>query len=150
VPAARQPLTTDPASPVSHDTEVMALAGQGGRLFAATDQWEYPGSPAYGQVLVKDAAVAPWRVFEGTRSLRVQAIDSFPIPADQGLGPATPCWSPRRSSTASHGSSGCWTARRRSPRPTTHSPDDPDFEGGGSNPTNCHTHRACWPAASPA
>jgi hypothetical protein len=87
VPAARQPLTTDPASPVSHDTEVMALAGHGGRLFAATDQWEYPGSPAYGQVLVKDAAAAPWRVFEGTQSLRVQAIDSFPIPADQGLGP---------------------------------------------------------------
>jgi hypothetical protein len=87
VPAAREPLTTDPTSAASHDTEVMALADHEGRLFAATDQWEYPGSPAYGQILVKDGASAPWRVFEQTESLRVQVIDSFPIPADQGLGP---------------------------------------------------------------
>jgi len=86
VTAAREPLTTVGGSPVSHDTEVMALASQAGRLFAATDQWEYPGDSAAGQILVKDAADAPWRVFEQTASLRVQALDSFPIPADQGLG----------------------------------------------------------------
>src|SRR5581483_9172575 len=40
-----------------------------------------------GQVLVKDGPRAPWQVFETTQSLRVQVIDSFPVPADQGLGP---------------------------------------------------------------
>src|SRR5881397_3405742 len=54
VAAERQPLTTDPTSPVVHDTEVMALTAHAGRLFAATDQWEYDapaGSAAAGQVL---------------------------------------------------------------------------------------------------
>ena len=86
VPAIREKLTTDSRSPVVHDNEVMALAAHGGRLFAATDQWEYQGPSAYGQVLVKNSANAPWRVFEQTQSLRVQALDSFPIPTDQGLG----------------------------------------------------------------
>ena len=58
-----------------------------GRLFAATDQWEYPGPSASGQVLVKKSGTGPWTVFEQTQSLRVQALDSFPIPSDQGLGP---------------------------------------------------------------
>src|SRR5260370_38823713 len=48
VPAVREPLTTDSRSPVAHDNEVMALAAQSGRLFAATDQWQYPGPSAYG------------------------------------------------------------------------------------------------------
>lgn len=87
VPAVREALTTSSASPVVHDNEVMALAAQSGRLFAATDQWEYPGPSAYGQVLVKNSASSPWRVFEQTQSTRVQALDSFRIPADQGLGP---------------------------------------------------------------
>jgi hypothetical protein len=87
VTAVREPLTTDPASPVAHDTELIGLASHAGRLFAATGQWEYPGRSATGQVLVKDSAGSPWTVFENTQSLRVQAIDSFPIPADQGLGP---------------------------------------------------------------
>jgi hypothetical protein len=87
VPAAREPLTTDSQSPVAHDTEIDALTAHSGRLFAATDQWEYPGPSGYGQVLVKDSADSPWRVFEQTQSIRVQAIDSFAIPADQGLGP---------------------------------------------------------------
>src|ERR1700753_641959 len=56
VPAVREPLTPNTKSPVIHDTEVMALAAQSGRLFAATDQWEYQGPSAYGQVLVKDSA----------------------------------------------------------------------------------------------
>ena len=86
VTAAREPLTTDPRSPVVHDNEVMALAAQSGRLFAATDQWMYAGPSAAGQVLVKRSATAPWTVFEQTQSLRVQALDSFAIPADQGLG----------------------------------------------------------------
>jgi hypothetical protein len=86
VRARRQPLTTDSASPVAHDNEVMALAPHAGRLFAATDQWMYSGPRPAGQVLVKDSRTAPWKVFEQTQSLRVQAIDSFPIPADQGLG----------------------------------------------------------------
>ena len=86
VPAVREPLTNDSASPVVHDNEVMALATQAGRLFAATDQWEYPGSPASGQILVKTSSGDPWKVFEPTKSTRVQALDSFPIPADQGLG----------------------------------------------------------------
>jgi hypothetical protein len=85
--AAREPLTTDSQSPVAHDTEIDALTAHSGRLFAATDQWEYQGPSAYGQVLVKDSASSPWRVFEQTQSERVQAIDSFAIPADQGLGP---------------------------------------------------------------
>jgi hypothetical protein len=84
--AAREPLTADDRSPVAHDTEIDALTAHSGRLFAATDQWEYPGSLAYGQVLVKDSAGGPWRVFEQTQSVRVQAIDSFAIPGDQGLG----------------------------------------------------------------
>lgn len=87
VPAVRESLTNDSASPVVHDNEVMALAAHAGRLFAATDQWEYQGPSAYGQVLVKDSGSSPWRVFEQTQSSRVQALDSFPVPADQGLGP---------------------------------------------------------------
>jgi hypothetical protein len=86
VAAVRQKLTRDPSSPVSHDNEVMALAPHSGRLFAATDQWEYSGPAAYGQVLVKDSSQSPWKVFERTRSTRVQALDSFPIPSGQGLG----------------------------------------------------------------
>src|ERR1035438_3552466 len=87
VPAVRESLTNDSTSPVVHDNEVMALAAHAGRLFAATDQWEYQGPSAYGQVLVKDSSSSPWRVFEQTQSSRVQALDSFPVPADQGLGP---------------------------------------------------------------
>jgi hypothetical protein len=86
VPAVREQFTTNQHSPVVHDNEVMALASHAGRLFAATDQWEYSGPNAYGQVLVKDSANAPWKVFEQTQSTRVQALDSFPIPADQGMG----------------------------------------------------------------
>ncbi len=86
VAAQREAYTTDQTSPVIHDTETNALVPQGHRLFAATDQWEYPGQNAYGQVLVKDQASAPWKVFEQTQGLRVQALDSFSIPAGQGLG----------------------------------------------------------------
>ncbi len=86
VAAQREPYTTDNKSPVIHDTETNALVVQGSRLFAATDQWEYPGPDAYGQVLVKDRASGPWTVFEQTQGLRVQALDSFSIPSDQGLG----------------------------------------------------------------
>jgi hypothetical protein len=85
--ASREALTTKRSSPVAHDNEVMALAAQSGRLYAATDQWMYPGNHAYGQVLVKDSAMAPWRVFQQTQVLRVQSLDSFPIPPDQGMGP---------------------------------------------------------------
>ncbi len=87
VPAVRQPLTTDPASPVAHDTENDVLVAQGTRLFASTDQWEYPGSPAHGQILVKNSANTPWKVFEQTQGLRVEdSMASFPIPQDQGMG----------------------------------------------------------------
>ena len=48
VPAVRELLTTDQASSVVHDTETMALVAHAGRLFAATDQWMYPGSHAAG------------------------------------------------------------------------------------------------------
>jgi len=78
-------LTTDPQSPVVHDNEVIALAPHAGRLFAATDQWESHRADAAGQVLVKDSSTAPWRVFEQTQSIRVQALDSFALPANQGL-----------------------------------------------------------------
>ena len=87
VAAQRQPLTTNAKSPVAHDTETEALVAQSGRVFAATGQWEYPGPSAFGQVLVKKSKTSPWTVFEQTQSLRVQALDSFPIPSDQGLGP---------------------------------------------------------------
>jgi hypothetical protein len=87
VPARRQPLTTNASSPVAHDTETVALVAHSGRLFAATDQWEYPGPSAFGQVLVKKSKTSPWTVFEQTQSLRVQALDSFPLPSDQGMGP---------------------------------------------------------------
>ena len=85
VAAQREAYTNDAKSPVIHDTETNALVVQGSRLFAATDQWEYPGPDAYGQVLVKDRANGPWTVFEQTQGLRVQALDSFSIPSDQGL-----------------------------------------------------------------
>ena len=87
VPAVRDQLTTSSRSPVAHDNEIMALAPQSVRLFAATDQWEYSGPSAYGQILVKNSPNATWKIFEQTQSTRVQALDSFPIPGDQGLGP---------------------------------------------------------------
>jgi hypothetical protein len=87
VAAQRQALTTNPTSAVAHDTETEALVAQSGRLLAATGQWEYPGPLAFGQVLIKKSRSSPWSVFEQTQSLRVQALDSFPIPSDQGLGP---------------------------------------------------------------
>ena len=86
VPAVREQLTTNSRSPVVHDNEIMALAPHAGRLFAATDQWEYSGPSAYGQILVKNTASSPWKIFEQTQSTRVQALDSFLIPSDQGLG----------------------------------------------------------------
>lgn len=86
VAAQSEAYTTDQTSPVIHDTETNALVPQGNRLFAATDQWEYPGPDAYGQVLVKDQANGSWRVFEQTQGLRVQALDSFLIPSRQGVG----------------------------------------------------------------
>ncbi len=85
VPAVREQLTSDTRSTVVHDNEVMALAPHSGRLFAATDQWMYSG-PAAGQILVKSTQDAPWTVFERTQSLRVEAINSFPIQPDQGTG----------------------------------------------------------------
>lgn len=87
VAAQRQPLTTNGKSPVAHDTETEALVTQSGRVFAATGQWEYPGPSAFGQVLVKKSKTSAWTVLEQTQSLRVQALDSFSIPSDQGLGP---------------------------------------------------------------
>ncbi len=87
VSAQRQAYTTNERSPVIHDTETNALVTQGNRIFAATDQWEFPGPKAYGQILVKNRASGPWKVFEQTQGLRVQALDSFSIPADQGFGP---------------------------------------------------------------
>ena len=71
-----------------HDTETDALVSHDGRLFATTDQWEYSNSSPAGQILVKDSARSPWKVFEQTQGLRVsEALDSFRIPSDQGLGP---------------------------------------------------------------
>ncbi len=87
VHAMGEPLTANRESAVAHDTETLALVPHAGRLFAATGQWMYPGSPAHGQLLVKESANDPWKVFEATESLRVQALDSFEVPADQGLGP---------------------------------------------------------------
>jgi hypothetical protein len=72
---------------VVHDTETMALVAHSGRLYAAANQWEYPGPRAAGQVLVKSSAASPWRLFEQTQSVRVQALVSFPIPKHQGVGP---------------------------------------------------------------
>jgi hypothetical protein len=46
LPAVRDQLTASSYSPVAHDNEIMALAPQSGRLFTATDQWEYSGPPA--------------------------------------------------------------------------------------------------------
>ena len=86
VPAVREPLTSNPRSPVVHDTETNAIVAHSGRLFAATDQWEYAGPSPAGQVLVKRSAKSGWSVFEQTQSLRVQALDSFTIPRDQGIG----------------------------------------------------------------
>lgn len=88
VPALSEPLTTDAASPVAHDTETDAIVEQDGRLYATTDQWEYPGPSPHGQILVKDSATEPWRVLEETKGVRVEdTMASFAIPADQGLGP---------------------------------------------------------------
>jgi hypothetical protein len=49
VPAVRDRLAADSRSPTVHHTEIDALTAHDGRLFAATDQWEYPRSPAYGR-----------------------------------------------------------------------------------------------------
>ena len=84
----RQPLTTNAKSPVAHDTETDALVAHDGRLFATTDQWEYSSQSPAGQILIKESAHSPWKVFEQTQGLHVsEALDSFPIPSDQGLGP---------------------------------------------------------------
>lgn len=86
-PATLEPLTTNSSSPVSHDTETDALVDHDGRIFASTDQWEYSNPTPAGQILVKDSAHAPWKIFEQTQGLRVQdTIASFTIPSDQGLG----------------------------------------------------------------
>ena len=86
--ASRQPLTTNSKSPVAHDTENDALVAQDGRLFATTDQWEYSSASPAGQILVEDSPHSPWKVFEQTQGLHVsEALDSFAIPSDQGLGP---------------------------------------------------------------
>ncbi len=88
VSAVRQQLTSNPESQVAHDTETDALVAEDGRMFATTDQWEYPGSSPEGQILMKDSQRDPWTVFEQTQGLRVsEALDSFEIPTDQGLGP---------------------------------------------------------------
>jgi hypothetical protein len=88
VGALRQPLTTNGESPVAHDTETDALVAHDGHLFATTDQWEYSSRSPAGQILVKDSPRSPWKVFEQTQGLRVsEALDSFPIPSDQSLGP---------------------------------------------------------------
>lgn len=87
VAAKRQLLSTNARSSVAHDIETEALVAHRGWLFAAAGQWEYPGTSAFGQVLVKKSKTSSWAVFEQTQSLRVQALDSFPIPSDQGLGP---------------------------------------------------------------
>lgn len=87
VPAAREPLTSNPQSSIAHDTETDALVAHSGRLFATTDQWEYSGASASGQVLVKNSRRGPWKLFEQTQGLRVSvALDSLPIPSDQGMG----------------------------------------------------------------
>jgi hypothetical protein len=83
VRATREQLTSDAGSVVAGDNEVMALAAQSGRLFAATDQWMSPAPAPHGQVLVKDRSSSAWRVFEDTESVRVEALASFPIPRDQ-------------------------------------------------------------------
>ena len=80
-------MATNTKSPAAHDTETEALVAHSGRLFAATGQWEYPGTSVSSQILVKNSTTSPWIVFEQTQSLRVQALDSFSIPGDQGLGP---------------------------------------------------------------
>ncbi|HWF16230.1 MAG TPA: hypothetical protein VG244_08640 [Acidimicrobiales bacterium] len=85
--ALLQPYTTDPSSPVIHDTETDALVDEDGRIFASTDQWEYSNPTPAGQILVKDSGRASWRVFEQTQGLRVEdTIAAFKIPSDQGLG----------------------------------------------------------------
>jgi hypothetical protein len=88
VSAVRQQLTAHQGSAVAHDTETDALVAHDGRLFATTDQWEYPGRSPAGQILVKDSPRSPWEVFEEAQGLRVsEALDSFGIPRGQGLGP---------------------------------------------------------------
>ena len=88
VPAVLQQLSTNAESPVIHDTETDALVAHDGRLFATTDQWEYSSPTPSGQILVKGSPRSPWKVFEQTQGLRVsEALDSFPIPSNQGLGP---------------------------------------------------------------
>ena len=94
VPAVKDQLATSSQSPVVHDNEIMALAPQSGRLFAATDQWEYSGPSAYGQILVKNSPTSSWKIFEQTQSTRVQALDSFPIPSRPGARTGT--LTPRR------------------------------------------------------
>ena len=86
-PATLDPYTTNSSSPVIHDTETDALVAHDGRVFASTDQWEYSDPTPAGQILVKDSAHAPWKVFEQTQGLRVQdTMASFALPGDQGLG----------------------------------------------------------------
>lgn len=85
IPAKREAYTSDPTSSVSHDTETDALVVHAGRLFAGTDQWEYPGTQ-HGHLLRKDSSAGAWTVVEQTVA-RIEALDSFAVPADQGLGP---------------------------------------------------------------
>ena len=85
--AILEPYSTNPNSPVIHDTETDALVDHDGRIFASTDQWEYSNPTPAGQILVKESARVPWKVFEQTQGLRVQdTMASFAVPQDQDLG----------------------------------------------------------------
>jgi len=85
VPATLETFVQDGTDIPSNNTEIMHLTTHRGRLYAATGQWmaeQIDGA----QVLVKETADAPWRVFERFAVVRVDAMESFTIPADLNNG----------------------------------------------------------------
>ncbi len=87
VPATMESFATGPAAP-TNNTEILHLVSHGRRMFAATGQWMSPRTDG-AQILVKETASAPWRVFDRFAVLRVTMLESITVPARHNRGRRT-------------------------------------------------------------
>ncbi len=87
LPATMESFDAGPAAP-TNNTEILHLVSHGRRMFAATGQWMSPRTDG-AQVLVKETATAPWRVFDRFPVLRVTMLESITVPARHNRGRRT-------------------------------------------------------------